>query len=733
MSKKELESHIAKYLRKANRLKTTQAKLECINALMASIRGLLVGSGSDVSANPPETIQQSDDLEQYLEICHVHKIKFQMDAILADANNEIGWLKRNPGQITYEKFASLKHRLQVVLDMDVAHPEARALLDTLQGEYKQYVQEDDLSGINLSIGQYQSPKLRIDLTCTLQDVNSRDQLKNLYKQYQVTTKRQSHAGNPASADNTSLCRMRFSLDHLKDFELFHEELRIRSSYKIAVNNYTLEEQAFTEWFQCYKRFLKANNPQYCYGGSPLTFNVFGCHKLNLQDVAKQVEQCWFHAGTLEQDSGLFLVNKKPIAEQIQTRLRYCGFCPALTQAKLTLGLSLIPGYINPECDSRWVYLCFQGRKIGVLPSGNEMAIALPQTNSSSTEPFTYIEVGSTPYIFKAVQYLHSHDPIDLGESAYRGLSTCVLCGAPYKRHTMKCSKCKMEFWKSAFKAPEQVFERLRYVKLIKLQPLAVENQGVYLENQPLVPDMSEGIVSFERLWSDPQIQAMLSDERQGVERPRVKQEKQEKVPIKPQVSKRKSKASTPLDLPEKIKGLVSKKYRERKAIEHAFSQPTQQKKQPEPALGKDERAEALRSPSEFASQLRSTSSMKQDHADMSSAVSPAVSPERTALINAVRSLKLKQKSDLSKRGVVRVIYHATMDKETCPLCNYLDGMVMDPDDPATEIFSPPLYSGCTCRREYVLKTEKPKNWPKVTFVFPPDDLLIYLKKQDKDS
>ena len=103
--------------------------------------------------------------------------------------------------------------------------------------------------------------------------------------------------------------------------------------------------------------------------------------------------------------------------------------------------------------------------------------------------------------------------------------------------------------------------------------------------------------------------------------------------------------------------------------------------------------------------------------------------ENLALLEAIKRLKPKQKSELSKRGVVRVIYHATMDKEMCPLCAYLDGMVMDPDDPATDIFSPPLYPGCTCRREYVLKTEKPKNWPEVTFKFPPKELLTYLDKE----
>ena len=177
------------------------------------------------------------------------------------------------------------------------------------------------------------------------------------------------------------------------------------------------------------------------------------------------------------------------------------------------------------------------------------------------------------------------------------------------------------------------------------------------------------------------------------------------------------------DLHEKLRRLVSKKYRERKAIEDAFERPTPPK---DWRNSRDRRSSTLADASADDMWLPGEAPTRPRGDGKPDA---RFSQESAELLNAVKKLKPRQKSDLSKRGVVRVIYHATMDKESCPLCAYLDGMVMDPDDPASDIFSPPLFQGCTCRREYVLKTEKPSNWPDVTFEFPPEELLIYLEKQ----
>ncbi len=732
MSKKELELKIAKYLHKANRLKSTQAKLERIDELIDIIQRISPQSSTEKSSYPEETLQRDTDvgyLENYLELCYIHKLKFQMDVVFFRVKKEITRLKQNLDQINQDLFESLMYRLQTVLEIDADHPEAQELIRILHIIYKQQSQNFDYIELPLNIAQYKLPRLCIEIACNLQDIEAHHHLKTIYKQYEVTTPQKNR---------DSLCRMQFYLEHLKDFEIFHEELRVKPSYKIIVNNYDLDEQAFSDWFQCYKRFIKANNPQYCYGASPFTFNFFGCHKLSLQDVAKQLEKCWFHSGTLDQESGLFFVMERSITDHIRAHLNYCGFCPALTQKKLTLGMALLPKYINPECDNRWEYYYTHGERTGVIPSGNEIAISTLDSlldegrgmsslegdrgvsspnggkGVSPVDLSALIEVGSTPYIHKVLRYLESNNPSNLAEPAYRGLSTCMNCGAPYKPYTMTCSRCKIDFWKYAMKDIERALNHLRYFREIKPQFWDIETQNSEIE---------EDTVSFDQLWNDPQVQAILSQEQCTSQDNR----KEQKIPTErgediPQTfsespasyfPKSQMPSSDRLEFHEKLRSLVSKRYRERKAIEKAFSHPTHATKLP----GSQEQEDIQKSP-ESHTELKRRADTKPEFS------------EQAALINAVKSLKPRKKSELSKRGVVRIIYHATIDKETCPLCSYLDGMVMDPDDPATDIFSPPLYPGCNCSREYVLKTEKPKNWPRVTFKFPPDELLIYLDKKN---
>jgi len=733
MLRKEIESKIAKYLRKANRLRSTQAKLERINELIDIIQEASPHSSKGNGSDPGDTIQGDTSLEyleNYLELCYVHKIKFQMDAVFSGVKDDIKQLKQDREQISQDIFDSLVQRLQTVIEIDAEHSEALKLIQILHAEYNEYARGLDYSGLDFDIAQYKLPKLCIEILCNHQDIEGQDHLKATYQRYQVNAQ-QKKAKDPALPNNGSLCRMQFYVEHLEDFDRFHEELRVKPSYKITVNNRALGEQSFSDWFQCYKQFLKANNPQYCYGASPFTFNFFGCHKLYVKDIAKQLEKCWFRYGTLDRESELFLITKKYIAGQIQDHLKHCGFCPALTQKKLVLGMALIPRYINPEYDSRWRYYYTQGVRTSVIPLGNDIAISISSDleggrgvshngdkGGAAAEPPALIEVGPTPYVYKVLQYLKSDNSSDLAEPAYKGLSTCMNCGGQYKAHTMTCSRCRLDFWKYAMKDIEGVLDRLRYFKEIKPQIWDIETRGSKIEIRPPASDISEDTVSFDKLWSDPQVQEILAS-------------KQDTSSPEHRVSSLEPKPSDRLEFHEKLRSLVSRKYRERKALESAFSQQGDTIGTSKSTKQEYKRYHTVDKMSKNDDSLISPAEREKPGSKAKS--SPSLPPDKAALINAVKSLKPRQKSELSKRGVVRVIYHATMDKETCPLCNYLDGIVMDPDDPATDIFSPPLYPGCTCSREYVLKTEKPKNWPRVTFKFPPNELLVYLDKETKSK
>lgn len=50
-------------------------------------------------------------------------------------------------------------------------------------------------------------------------------------------------------------------------------------------------------------------------------------------------------------------------------------------------------------------------------------------------------------------------------------------------------------------------------------------------------------------------------------------------------------------------------------------------------------------------------------------------------------------------------YSAILDRKTCPLCERLDGMVIDLDDPDFKRFTPPVHSSCRCIWVYIRKDE----------------------------
>lgn len=746
MSKKEIIAKITKYLHKANRLKSTKLKLEKMNELLEILHVLSIhvtenheGFSNNASHHPEELTQEI--VEQYIELCQIHKLKFQMDALFARAEHEIKEYEKHPEQLTQNQFDSLLQRIYGVLDIDPGHPEARGMIDLLTKTYPEYAENSGLINVYIDLAPYQRSDTTIDIECPLPHVTEDEQLRSLYKSYQIDS------NDTEQETKDPPCRLRFSLKQFEAFTTFHEELHTKSNYHIFVNNRSMEEKAFAAWFHCYKRYLKAQKPQYCYGASPLTLNFFGCHQLSMPDVKKYIEQCWFYYGTLDQESGLFLVDKNQIADQIRRHLETCGFCPAFSQEKCDVGLGVLPNVINSEYDSRWNYLYSNGNRIGVVPSGGDIAIALHPLETEKIEAATLLEVGSTPYIDKVLRYLESHDRSDLDETRAKGISHCLSCGAPYKIHTMICSKCKFELGKYvAEEEIEKILADLKEIKPIEM-PSPKKQQAPASNDAAGSSEKNKAPVSFDELWSDPQVQEILSiqSESQITPQPEAPSEKprDSNEPLTPVLREElltapESPTQSPVpapsrpissgrfDLHGKLKSLISKKYRERKAIEYAFSEPQ------DLTLSSEGDPTSPRNVI-VSAEITQESSTAEDTPPPQKAralelPSPQTQQVDIELLNAVKKLKPRQKSELSKRGVVRVIYHATIDKEICPLCDYLDDMVMDPDAPATDIFSPPLFSGCTCSREYVLKTEKPSNWPEVTFRFPPKELLEYLEK-----
>ncbi len=168
---------------------------------------------------------------------------------------------------------------------------------------------------------------------------------------------------------------------------------------------------------------------------------------------------------------------------------------------------------------------------------------------------------------------------------------------------------------------------------------------------------------------------------------------------------------------EKMKNLFLKNYWERKKLENAFRLVT-----PEMGL-EDEENESIPAHTSSRPSSRQQASNRRVK-NPKSEISLVKPPLETNLIKKIKTIT--PTSDLSRRGVVRIIYSAIIDRDTCPLCRFLHGMVFHPDHFETEIFKPPLHKGCKCMRTYVLSSEKPRNWPEVNFEPPPDELLKYL-------
>jgi len=195
---------------------------------------------------------------------------------------------------------------------------------------------------------------------------------------------------------------------------------------------------------------------------------------------------------------------------------------------------------------------------------------------------------------------------------------------------------------------------------------------------------------------------------------------------------------------DKMKGLFLKNYRERKKLEKAFKAAA-----PEMDL-EPQGSDPSKDPAEGSfgypplEPLKKAGQENPERGVESNGHHPSRGPEEDLLTPSslkpfretgqkkveaelIKKLKaIKPKSDLSRRGVVRIVYSAIIDRDTCPLCRFLHGMVFHPDQPEADIFKPPLHKGCKCMRTYILSSEKPKNWPEVNFEPPSDELLKHL-------
>lgn len=73
--------------------------------------------------------------------------------------------------------------------------------------------------------------------------------------------------------------------------------------------------------------------------------------------------------------------------------------------------------------------------------------------------------------------------------------------------------------------------------------------------------------------------------------------------------------------------------------------------------------------------------------------------QASAMISVGPPLNIKSANDARKKGIKGAQWCAVDD--SCPLCKYLDGMVISIDHPDFERVVPPLHNGCKCIRVYI--------------------------------
>ncbi len=169
----------------------------------------------------------------------------------------------------------------------------------------------------------------------------------------------------------------FGPDEILKFDDLYKKVKIWKSTVVYVNGQLITSEDVSKWLRCFRDCLKYqySNPLFCYGASPYTFNLFGCHRTMIRDAFPESSDNWYEFGQMRAD-GVFLVDKQTIALKMLENLRPYRFCPALSLEALQTGFKWIPDEINPKRDPLWNYVLLAGSRvpIGVVPKMTDIII-----------------------------------------------------------------------------------------------------------------------------------------------------------------------------------------------------------------------------------------------------------------------------------------------------------------------------------------------------------------------
>lgn len=158
--------------------------------------------------------------------------------------------------------------------------------------------------------------------------------------------------------------IRFGPEDILIFSELWPRIKNWKSTIVKINDQVIDHKILNKMLLCYKDKLrfKDSNPLFCYGASPFTFNLFGCHRTMLRDGVIASQKCWFNIGIFDQ-KGIFHVDKKAIIALLKKNVSIFYICPSLQLKNLKRGLDLIPDTIDPRNNKEWtVQLDYNGEK-----------------------------------------------------------------------------------------------------------------------------------------------------------------------------------------------------------------------------------------------------------------------------------------------------------------------------------------------------------------------------------
>lgn len=146
----------------------------------------------------------------------------------------------------------------------------------------------------------------------------------------------------------------FEPDDILNFDQLWNRIKEWKSTVIKIRGDIVDRNTVSKWLICYRDKLKTKdtNPLFCFGASPFTYNLFGCHRIMLRDGIGSFGMCWYHMGKFD-NSAVFHVDREAIAVRVKQDSYLYRICPALDIERIKRGLMLIPEQINVKRDKGW--------------------------------------------------------------------------------------------------------------------------------------------------------------------------------------------------------------------------------------------------------------------------------------------------------------------------------------------------------------------------------------------